>query len=137
MTTECGKPSQDDEALAKYRALLPYLQGNVSLTRIAKAYGTNVRTVRRWLRNLEQKGFSGLKRRARADLGKTSMPAELKGLIEGLYLRRPPNLKKLQINSKISMRAKKWLRFSLMGLFWKNLRDMFRRRWFIVNYCSG
>jgi len=88
--TDDKKQAAENEALAKYRALLPYLQGNASLASIAKANDVSVRTVGRWLKNLEQKGFSGLKRNIRVDLGKSSIPPNLKGLIEGLHLQSPP-----------------------------------------------
>lgn len=79
--------AHEDRALAKYRALLPYLQGNASLAGVANAIGVNVRTVRRWLRGLEAKGFAGL---TRTDQGKRNVASELQRLIEGLFLQRPP-----------------------------------------------
>jgi len=81
---------REDKALAKYRLVLPYLQGNTSLASIAHSNGVDVRTVRRWLRSLEAKGFAGLIRDTRADRGKRNLPIELQKLIEGLFLRRPP-----------------------------------------------
>ncbi|MBZ0186778.1 MAG: helix-turn-helix domain-containing protein [Candidatus Obscuribacterales bacterium] len=80
----------DDQALRKYRALLPYLQGNCTLASVAKSNGVSVRTARRWLVSLDKVGFAGLKRVRRSDFGKSKIPIELKWLIEGLYLQSPP-----------------------------------------------
>ncbi len=81
--------SKEDQALAKYRALVPYLQGIASLKSIAEEQGINVRTVRRWLQAIDTRGFSGLCRATRSDKGSRCLPDELRELIEGLYLRRP------------------------------------------------
>ena len=61
-----------------------------AVTNVAVANNVDVRTVRRWLRGLEARGFAGLTRRARADRGKRSVVLDLQRLIEGLYLHRPP-----------------------------------------------
>lgn len=80
----------EERALEKYRVLVPYLQGKCTLASIAKVNDINVRTARRWLDSLDKSGFAGLKRDRRSDLGKSKFPAELKGLIEGLFLQSPP-----------------------------------------------
>lgn len=50
-----------------------------------------LRTVQRWLAQYRRHGFVGLARRERRDRGhRHSLPPELKALIEGLALRKPP-----------------------------------------------
>lgn len=91
MTTNDLENSQaEEQALKKYRALVPYLQGTCTLASIARANDISVRTARRWLEALDNAGFAGLKRTKRSDHGKTEIPAQLKGLIEGLFLQSPP-----------------------------------------------
>lgn len=57
---------------------------------MAKASNVDVRTARRWLRALDTKGFAGLLRAKRSNLGHSAVCPELKGLIEGLFLQSPP-----------------------------------------------
>ena len=89
-TEESGTRQAEELALKKYRALVPYLEGKCTLASIAKANDISVRTARRWLDSLDRNGFAGLKRDQRSDLGKSKIPVELKGLIEGLFLQSPP-----------------------------------------------
>lgn len=79
-----------DEALAKYRALVPFLQGQCTLSAVAKANKVDVRTTRRWLAALNKSGFAGLVRPKRNDIGKNKFAPELRGIIEGLFLQSPP-----------------------------------------------
>lgn len=88
MTTRQNR--REEEALTKYRALLPYLQGQATLASIAQANDVDVRTIRRWVRSLQSSGFRGLMRTIRADCGIRKVPLELQHLIQGLFLQRPP-----------------------------------------------
>jgi putative transposase len=76
-------------ALAKFAVIDPFLRKEMSLSAIAKANGTSLRTLQRWVVQYNKEGLQGLDRKARADKGryrKTSV--ELKELAEGLALQK-------------------------------------------------
>jgi putative transposase len=78
------------QALDRWRALRPHLEDGVALARIARDRGVAERTLRRWLASYRAGGLAALARHPRADRGQHRMPADLRLLIEGLALRRPP-----------------------------------------------
>ncbi|MBV9171206.1 MAG: helix-turn-helix domain-containing protein [Chloroflexi bacterium] len=58
---------------------------------LAREQALRPRTLQRWLRAYRQDGLLALVRKSRSDRGRSSLvSAELKDLIEGLALRRPP-----------------------------------------------
>ena len=78
-------------ALERYRMLQPCVEHGVPLTHIACQYGIALRTLERWLAQYRGHGLTGLARRRRRDRGHgRGLPPELKQLIEGLALRKPP-----------------------------------------------
>jgi putative transposase len=68
----------------------PHLHEGVPLTRAAADAGVPARTARRWLTAYEADGANGLARSSRTDRGSHRVSAEMRTLIEGLALRRPP-----------------------------------------------
>lgn len=68
----------------------PHLHSGVPLTVAAQQAGVPLRTARRWLAAYKSTGASGLSRSGRADRGGRRMPREMRELIEGMALRRPP-----------------------------------------------
>ena len=60
------------------------------MSEAAAAAGVPERTARRWLAAYEADGAAGLVRSARADRGEHRIPGEMRTLIEGMALRRPP-----------------------------------------------
>jgi putative transposase len=78
------------EALRRFHVLRPSLEDGASLTRIARAQGLELRTVQRWLTRYRVNGLAGLVREPRSDRGLPRLSAELRKLVEGLALQRPP-----------------------------------------------
>jgi len=76
------------QALTRYQLLQPFLDGQTSLTEIAKTQKPTLRTLQRWVRSYRRRGLVGLVRRRRFDAGKRRMPDELKLLIESLALQK-------------------------------------------------
>ncbi len=76
-----------DERMA---VLGPHLFDAVPLRRAAEQAGVPLRTARRWLAVYRSEGSAGLFRATRSDRDGHRIPAELRELVEGLALRRPP-----------------------------------------------
>jgi putative transposase len=76
--------------MTRWRLLAPHFEDGVPLARIAEGGGPGVRTLQRWAARYRAGGLAGLARAGRADQGQRRIPAELRLLIEGLALRRPP-----------------------------------------------
>ena len=84
-------PNERARALERYRMLQPGVEDHVPLTHIARQHGVALRTLERWLAQYRRHGLVGLARRGRRDRGQhRGLQAELKKLIEGLALRKPP-----------------------------------------------
>ena len=66
--TEIG--SDNEQAMAKYRHLQPYIEDGIPLIQLADTNGISERTLRRWLSAYRQDGLAGLKRQNRSDRGK-------------------------------------------------------------------
>src|SRR5215475_561286 len=78
-------------ALARYRILQPCVEHAVPLTHVARQQGLPLRTVQRWLAQYRRAGLAGLARHGRSDRGhQRRLRAELKPVIEGFALRKPP-----------------------------------------------
>ena len=78
-------------ALARYRLIQPSLEQGVPLAQVAKHHGLVLRTVQRWVARYQAHGLAGLTRRVRTDRGQSRhLRPELKDVIEGLALRKPP-----------------------------------------------
>ena len=73
------------------RVLQPCVEHDVPLTHVAHHHGLPLRTVQRWLAQYRRTGLAGLARRGRSDRGhQRRLRAELKPVIEGFALRKPP-----------------------------------------------
>lgn len=79
-----------DEALRRWTVLRPHVEDGVTLAAAARAAGVPVRTAERWLARYRVGGMIGLARPPRSDRGARRFPDELRLLVEGLALRRPP-----------------------------------------------
>ena len=78
-------------ALERYGVLQPCMEHAVPLTHVARQQGLPLRTVQRWLAQYRRAGLAGLARRGRSDRGyHRRLRAELKPVIEGFALRKPP-----------------------------------------------
>src|SRR5919202_5149261 len=75
-----------DQALARFRILQPFLDGQTSLTAIAQEQAVTLRTLQRWVTHYRRDGLVGLARKGRTDRGQRRMDPELQRLIEGLAL---------------------------------------------------
>lgn len=86
----CGfSESQRSRALERFTIIEPFLRDGVPLSDIAEASNLPLRTLRTWVTRYRRDGLAGLLRRARSDRGTSSMPPELKELVEGLALKKP------------------------------------------------
>jgi putative transposase len=82
--------AQRESVLARWRVLRAHLEDGRPLVRVAAGADVPERTLRRWLADYRDGGLAALARRPRSDKGTRKMPPELKLLIEGLALHRPP-----------------------------------------------
>src|SRR5436309_8579132 len=74
-----------------YRLLQPCVEHGVPLTHVAGHHDVPLRTLQLWLAQYRREGLAGLARRRRRDRGQPhGLPPELRQLIEGLALRKPP-----------------------------------------------
>ncbi|HEY3732845.1 MAG TPA: Mu transposase C-terminal domain-containing protein [Streptosporangiaceae bacterium] len=78
------------QAMSRWRVIAPHFEDGVPLARIAGESGTGERTLQRWAARYRAGGLAGLARAGRADRGQRRISAELRLLIEGLALQRPP-----------------------------------------------
>lgn len=76
--------------LSRFRILQPHIETGVSFGEISKEAGVPVPTLKRWARCYRKIGLAGLARQTRSDRGGHRILKELRLLIEGLALRRPP-----------------------------------------------
>lgn len=78
-------------ALSRFKIIQPFLEDGVPLTEIVSRHNISLSTARRWVSRYRQKGLVGLIRQARRDRGVSRcLNYELKKLIEGLALEKPP-----------------------------------------------
>ena len=79
------------EAMKRYGIILPCVEGGALPAEVARHHGIPLRTVKRWVAHYRDSGLAGLARRARSDRdSQRELTAELKQIIEGLALRKPP-----------------------------------------------
>lgn len=78
-------------ALSRFKIIQPFLEDGVPLTQIVSDQNISLSTARRWVSRYRQKGLVGLIRNSRTDCGVSRcLNDELKKLIEGLALEKPP-----------------------------------------------
>lgn len=79
-----------DLALKRFALLRPHLEDGVPMTAVARATGTPIGTLRRWLRAYRVEGMAGLRRKPRKDAGqRRKLDDQHITLIEGLALSVP------------------------------------------------
>jgi putative transposase len=84
-------PDERTRALQRYQILQPCLEHGIPLSQMARHHGIPRRTLYDWLAQYRRHGLAGLTRRGRSDRGHhRGLRPELKELIEGLALRKPP-----------------------------------------------
>jgi putative transposase len=84
-------PEERTRALERYKILQSCVEHGMPLTHVARHHGMPLRTVQRWLAQYRRDGLAGLARRGRRDRGhQRGLRPELKEIIEGLALRKPP-----------------------------------------------
>jgi putative transposase len=84
-------PDQQTQAMARYEVLQPHLKHGTPLPDLARHSGIALRTLERWLAHYRREGLAGLARHRRRDRGQQrGLQPDLKELIEGLALRKPP-----------------------------------------------
>ncbi len=77
-----------ERALARFRILQPFLDGQTSLTAIAQEQVITLRTLQRWVARYRSNGLVGLVRHRRTDRGLRRMDLQLQHLSEGLALQK-------------------------------------------------
>ena len=77
-------------AFQRFQLLRPYLEAEIPLTHIAQQHGLALRTLQRWVQRYREQGLAGLVRKRRSDQGQHRLRLELRQLIEGLVLKKPP-----------------------------------------------
>jgi len=80
----------DPQAAYRYTLIRPCLEAGVTAASVARQHALPVRTVQRWVASFRRDGLAALGRVPRADRGTAQFPGELRHLIEGLALRKPP-----------------------------------------------
>jgi putative transposase len=84
-------PAQQVQAMERYEVLQPHLEYGAPLPDLARHGAIALRTLERWLAHYRREGLAGLARHRRRDRGQQrGLQPELKKLIEGLALRKPP-----------------------------------------------
>src|SRR5437868_3772267 len=76
-------------ALERFHVLRPFLEDEVSLSRIAREQGIRLRTAQRWVRSYRKEGLAGLARKGREDKEQPRRAPSLRPVIEGLALTKP------------------------------------------------
>lgn len=83
----------DEERIAgmkRFEIIRPAIESDVTLPTIAAETGIGLRTLRRWLKEYQTKGLSGLIRQKRNDRGERRLPADVVNLVQAMALRKPP-----------------------------------------------
>ena len=81
---------ESQQATHRYALIRPCLEAGVTAASVARQHGLPIRTVQRWVACFRRDGLAALGRAPRADRGIAQFPGELRQLIEGLALRKPP-----------------------------------------------
>ncbi|MDJ0899843.1 MAG: Mu transposase C-terminal domain-containing protein [Xenococcus sp. MO_188.B8] len=85
--------SESDRTLAlkRFKKIQPFLEEGVPLTQIVATENISLSTARRWVARYRKDGLTGLVRKPRQDKGvHRCLNDEVKKLIEGLALQKPP-----------------------------------------------
>ena len=78
-------------ALSRFKIIQPFLEDGVTLPNIVATDNISLSTARRWVSRYRQDGLTGLVRNQRQDKGvHRCLNEEVKNLIEGLALQKPP-----------------------------------------------
>ncbi len=78
-------------ALSRFKIIQPFLEEGVPLPNIVASENISLSTARRWVARYRQDGLAGLVRHSRRDKGvHRCLNDEVKKLIEGLALQKPP-----------------------------------------------
>jgi len=77
------------DALIRFRAIQPFLEGRARLSQVAREAGVDVRTARRWASRYRKAGLAGLVRSVRRDKSRSAVPLQVQHAVEGLALQRP------------------------------------------------
>ena len=88
--------SESDRTLAlkRFKKIQPFLEDGVPLTQIVAIENISLSTARRWVSRYRKAGLPGLVRKSRQDRGVSRcLNNEVKKLIEGLALEKPPKSK--------------------------------------------
>ncbi|WP_320204026.1 Mu transposase C-terminal domain-containing protein [Agrobacterium rosae] len=85
---EAPRPDVPDVA-TRLSLLRPYLDGERPLKSVAAEMGISLRTARRWIKRLRDKGPVGLVRKSRSDAGHRKLSDDLLAMVEGLALTKP------------------------------------------------
>ncbi len=81
-------------ALKRFKKIQPFLEDGVPLTQIVATENISLSTARRWVSRYRKAGLPGLVRKPRQDRGVSRcLNDEVKKLIEGLALEKPPKSK--------------------------------------------
>jgi len=80
--------TERDQALKRFRLLQPFLEGQATLSAVARDHKIPLRTAQRWAGRYRQYGLAGLARRRRGDRRQHRMAPLLQQLIEGLALQK-------------------------------------------------
>ena len=83
--------SDRTKALSRFKIIQPFLEEGVPLPKIVATENISLATARRWVARYRQDGLAGLVRNQRKDKGvHRRLNEEVKKLIEGLALQKPP-----------------------------------------------
>lgn len=82
--------SHPTSALERFQVIRPYLEDEVSLTKLAKKNGLSLSTLKRWVGKYREFGLAGLDRKTRSDKNSHHHTTlELEQLVEALVLKKP------------------------------------------------
>jgi putative transposase len=77
-----------EQAWQRFQLLQPFLEGQTTLSQLAREQGIPLRTAQSWVNRYRQYGLAGLVRQPRQDRNQRRLQPELKQLIEGLALQK-------------------------------------------------
>ena len=77
-----------EQALARFKILQPFVEGQATLSAVARQQDIPLRTIQHWASRYYKYGLAGLARKRRADRGQRRVEPELQQLVEGLALQK-------------------------------------------------
>lgn len=106
--TELTEAERTD-ALRRYRAIQPFLEGQSTLKATAQAHGVSYRTAQRWARRYRRRGLLGLVRQRRRDRNQRHADPTPQQLIEALALQRTqPSIAAIYRQAKMVAQQQGW-----------------------------